>query len=304
MRRDTKATSGMSEAAVNHWAVMLFDTGNPAGIYYEVSSSSADIICTVRKDRPYRAYAIVNYPTDGLGAFDPSAIASEGELLDFSSSLSGNNPSSLVMFGSTNLYQMPTGKTPIEVSRLCSKVSIQRITLDVTDPVYSGKELVLNALYLTNVYCAASLLSDHSTPLDDDALWYNAMGWHGSGSIESMDSLVGDRGLSERISDGGSYSVLHCFYAYPNASLNDSRADVWSPRCTRLVIEATLGNKRYYYPITIPGMIRNHNYTVTEAVIHGPGSLDPEQEIPGVIDVNLTISTNTWDSVYYISENS
>lgn len=289
---------------MNHWAVMLFDTGNPAAFYWQESDSGADIVCTVRKDRPYRAYAIVNYPKDGQGAFDPATIGSEAELMEYSSFLAGNSPSSLAMFGSMTLMGLPAGRTIIEVSRLCSKVSIQKITLDVTDPVYSGKELILNALYLTNVYCAGSFYSDHATPLDDDALWYNAMGWHGSGSIESMDELLGDRGLQERIADGCSYSVTHSFYAYPNATVNDSRAEIWRPRCTRLVIEATLGNKRYYYPITVPGMERNHNYTVTEAVIHGPGSLDPEQDIPGVLDVNLTISTNTWDSVYYISENS
>ena len=71
-----------------------------------------------------------------------------------------------------------------------------------------------------------------------------------------------------------------------------------------MVIEATLGNKRYYYPVTIDGMQRNHNYIVTEAVIHGPGSLDPEQEIPGVLDVSLSITTDSWDSEYYINEAS
>jgi hypothetical protein len=306
VREDTKATSGISETAINHWAVMLFDTDNPAAWYYAVSDSGADITCTARKDRSYRAYAIVNYPEDGQGAFDPAVIESEDHLKGFSSFLGGNSLSSLAMFGSIGLEELPAGRTAIQISRLCSRVSIQKISLDVTDPVYAGKEFTVKALYLTNVYCTGSLFSDHSAPLNDDGLWYNAMGWHGSGSIETTDALVGDRGLSVTISNGASYTTTHCFYAYPNATGtgSDSHSETWRPRCTRLVIEATMGSKRYYYPITIPEMQRNHSYNITEAVIHGPGSLDPEQEIPGVLDVTLSITTNTWDSEYYISENS
>ena len=303
---DTKATSGISETAVRHWAVMLFDTANSAAWYYATSASGADITCVARKNRAYRAYAIVNYPEEGLGAFDPSAIGSEDELKTFSSYLGRNSLSSLAMFGSVFLDQLPSGRTAIQISRLCSRVSIQKVSLDLTDAAYAGKEFKINALYLTNVYCGGTLLEDHSTPLDDDALWYNAMGWHGSGSIEATDALVGDRGMSVAVANGASYTVTHSFYTYPNATGadSDSRSGTWSPRCTRLVIEGTLGNKRYYYPITIPGMKRNHSYNITEAVIHGPGSLDPEEEIPGVLDVTLTISSNTWDSEYYISENS
>lgn len=301
---DTKATSGLMETAVNHWAVMVFDTGNSDAFYYAVSNSGSDITCTVRKDRPYRAYAIVNYPKDGQGAFDPSLIESESQLNEYTSYLSGNSPSSLTMFGNVYLGAPPTGRTNISVSRLCSKISIQKITIDLTDPAYEGHECILNALYLTNVYCAGSFCTDHDSPLDEPALWYNVMGWHGSGSIESMDNMLGDRGLSQSIPDGSSYTVTHSFYAYPNATEDDSRSETWSPRCTRLVIEATLCNKRYYYPITIPAMRRNYSYIVTEAIIKGPGSLDPEIEIPGVLDVSLTITTNTWDSVYYISEGS
>ena len=302
----TKATAGISETAISHWAVMLFDMENPLAWYYAVSDSGADIICEARNKRPYRAYAIANYAKDGLGAFDPSLIQSEDDLLNTVSALNGNSTEALTMFGSVLLYQFPSGRTSIGIYRLCSKVSIMKITLDVTDVVYSDKQFILNALYLTNVYCRSTLSQDDLLLYGSDESWYNAMGWHGSGSIDALDALLGDRGISASIPDGGSYNVMHSFYAYPNATTagEDSRDATWNPRCTRLVIEATFGNKRYYYPITIPEMKRNHNYTVTEAVIHGPGSLDPEQDIPGVIDVTLSTTANSWDSEYYINENS
>lgn len=306
VRDVTKATSGISESAINHWCVMLFDIANPDACYYGSSDSGEDITCVARKDRGYRAYAIANYPKDGPGAFDPSLVSSESQLTGFTSLLAGNSPGSLTMFGGILLYSLPSTRTPITLTRLCSKVQIQKITLDVTDPAYSGKDLIVNALYLTNVYCASSFGEDHAVPSADENLWYNASGWHGSGSIERLDAMLGDKGLQERITHGGSYTVTHSFYAYPNATTagDDSRSDVWSPRCTRLVIEASFGNKLYYYPVTITDMKRNFNYTVTEAIIHGPGSKDPEKEIPGVMDINLTISSNSWDSEYYINEAS
>ena len=304
VREETKAVPGVSETAISHWSVMLFDTGNPAACYWGSSDSGADITCVARKGRSYRAYAIANYPKDGPGTFDPSMVSTEEELRAFTSLLHGNSPSGLTMFGLENLTQLPTARTPIGLTRLCSKVCIQKITLDVTDPVYAGKEFILNALYLTNVYCAGTIWAYQTTPTSDAALWYNAGGWHGSGSIDALDALIGDRGLSQSITNGGSYTVTHSFYAYPNAVATDSRSATWSPRCTRLVIEATFGGKRYYYPVTISDMKRNHNYIVSEAIIHGPGSRDPEEEIPGVIDVTLSITPNIWDSEYYISEAS
>ena len=304
VREETKAVPGVSETAISHWSVMLFDTGNPAACYWGSSDSGADITCVARKGRSYRAYAIANYPKDGPGTFDPSMVSTEEELRAFTSLLHGNSPSGLTMFGWETLTQLPTARTPIGLTRLCSKVCIQKITLDVTDPVYAGEEFILNALYLTNVYCAGTFWADHTTPSSDAALWYNAGGWHGSGSIDALDALIGDRGLSQSITNGGSYTVTHSFYAYPNAVATDSRSATWSPRCTRLVIEATFGGKRYYYPVTISDMKRNHNYIVSEAIIHGPGSRDPEEEIPGVIDVTLSITPNIWDSEYYISEAS
>lgn len=302
IRGTTKVTgaSDASETNVQRWAVMLFDAGNPAAWYYATSDGSADITCTVRKGRPYRAYAIVNYPPD----FSPSLIQGEGHLLQFSSTLSSNTDNALVMFGSKQLPVLPSGTTSIPLQRLCSKVAINKISVSMEDPVYAAQEFTLNALYLTNVYTCTSFVCDHYEPDSDPNLWYNARGWHGSGNVRTLDNLVGDRGLGVSIGNGNSYQTQHVFYAYPNACEEDSTDEHWSPRHTRLVIEATLGARRYYYTITLPAMIRNNCYTINEASIRKPGSLDPEMIIPGIVDAVVTITEDTWDSEYYTSEES
>lgn len=304
--RTTRATgaSDITETNVNYWAVMLFDTGNPQAWYYAVSEDNSDITCTVRKGRPYRAYAIVNYPREGDGLFSPSLVESEAQLMEYTSSLSSNATDALVMFGTKDLPQLPSGITSIPLKRLCSKVSIARIRVQMEDTVYSAQEFMLNAIYLTNVYTRTSYGSDHPVPDSDPLCWYNAKCWHGSGNLRTLDSICGDRGLNVSIVNGSSYETVHTFYAYPNPTWEDTEEDTWCPRHTRLVIEATLGGKRYYYTITLPEMKRNNSYTVTEAVIHNPGSLDPEKIIPGVLDASITITEDTWDSEYYINEAS
>ena len=289
-----------AETNVKRWAVMMFDTDNPDAWYYSSSEGSDDITCTVRKDRSYTAYAIANYPPD----FSPSLIQGEDHLLQYPSLLSENAADALVMFGSKNLEELPSGTTQIPLKRLCSKVEIKKISVNMSDAVYAAQEFVLNAVYLTNVYMCSSFSSDNLEPDSDSQYWYNALGWHGSGTVRMLDDILGDRGLGVTINNGGSYETKHVFYTYPNASSTDSDSDEWSRRRTRLVIEATLGGKKYYYTVTLPAMKRNNCYTVTEASIRKPGSLDPEKTIPGIIDANITISKNTWDSEYYTSEES
>ena len=302
IRGVTKST-GVSEYAetnVTHWSVMLFDAGNEHAWYYASSDGDNDIHCTIRKGRPYRAYAIVNYPQD----FSPSLIQGESQLLQYESFLWSNTPDALVMFGSRVFPEAPSGVSPIPVERLCSKVVVDKISVNMEDPVYASRDFTLDAVYLTNVCTYSTLGSDYSMPEADYRFWYNAMGWHGSGTLRTLDLLLGDKGIGIKIGNGFSYDSGHTFYTYPNTVTDDSTEEEWSPRHTRLVIEATLGGKKYYYTITLPAMSRGVSYTISEAIIRKPGSLDPEKNVPGAIDASITITEDPWDSEYHTSEES
>ena len=52
-------------------------------------------------------------------------------------------------------------------------------------------------------------------------------------------------------------------------------------------------------------MSRGSAYIIEEATVRKLGSLDPEEDIPGAVDVKFSISTpDSWDETYNISENS
>ena len=90
---------------------------------------------------------------------------------------------------------------------------------------------------------------------------------------------------------------------FPNPSSSAVWGGSWSPRFTRVVIQATLQGETVYYPISLPASVRNKTYMIDEVIIHRPGSSDPEEEIPGSVTVNFSLSM-PWGEEYGITENS
>ena len=307
----TKATgiAASDESHIDHWAIFIFNCANPAEFYRKSSASGGSISIHVGAGKIYRAYAIVNYPLYGSAYFDPWDVDSEDELNLWVSDLSGNQTNSLVMFGSIQLGLVTSAITrAISVSRLVSKVGIMKITRSFSDSNQASRTFTIKKIYLTNVLRRSFLARDYleSEVTADDELWYNAGGYHASGTVGALDDLTADASLSVPLSNGSSYTTGHYFYSFPNplSSGTDPRGATWSPRHTRLVIEAQIGSGTYYYPVTIPTMSRNNTYVITEATIRNLGSLDPEEEIPGAIDVTFSTSTSLWEGNYSITEYS
>ncbi len=298
-----------NESRIDHWAIMIFNTANAAEHYWKASSTAGSISCYVGAGKSYRAYAIVNYPLYGASYFDPSEVDSEDDLKYWVSDLGGNAFDALVMFGSESLGTVSSNTSrTIGVSRLVSKVGIQKITRSFSDPSQAARPFTIKRIYLTNVLLEGYLSRDYTSAeiASDGDFWYNALSWHGSGTISSLDAFTADTGIGASLPNGSSYTTEHFFYAYPNAlaSGTDPRTGSWSPRHTRLVIEAKIGNGTYYYSVTIPTMARNNTYIITEATVRNLGSTDPEEVVPGAIDATFSTSTSAWEGNYSITENS
>jgi hypothetical protein len=295
---DTRTTVTSGERNVDRWTLMLFREGRLIGV--GTSGSNSPIQCSLEAGS-YSAYAIANPPP----SFRPESYSSFAKFSKAESNLRDNSLSQLVMFGSRTISVSSQNDRPqtIGVNRLVAKVGIQKISTDFTDPALQAKTFRLKAIYLTNCYGKTLLRSDENgSEMDSDAsCWYNRMGFH---TDNGVDDLLSDRGIDFMITASSPYVQEHHYYCYPNQIEQDSRSGSWSVRHTRLVLEADISGKTYFYPITLPTMQRNKTYIVEEAIIRKLGSIDPEKDEPGSIDVVFDTSTGDWDPVYTVHENS
>ena len=295
---DTRTTSTGGEGNVAQWTLLLYREGKLIDI--GTSGSNSPIQCSL-KAGSYTAYAIANPPS----SFRPETYSSFAKFSKAESDLRDNRPSHLVMFGSRTISVSSQNDRPqsIGVNRLVSKVGIRKISTDFSDPALRSRTFRLKAIYLTNCYGKNHLRNDgEASDMNADAsCWYNRMGFH---SDDGVDALLADQGINAVITASSPYGQEHHFYCYPNRADRDSRSGEWSIRHTRLVLEAEIDGKTYFYPITLPAMQRNKTYIIEEAIIRKPGSNDPEKDEPGSIDVVFETSVSDWDPAFTVHENS
>ena len=296
----TRATGTDGEAAVDDWALLLYRDGRLA----EAGTSSSG--SEIRKMLPagdYTAFAVVNPPA----GFDPAGFPDPGALAGAESTLGDNAPGRLVMAGRRSVtVPVPDGSVQrIGVDRLVCKAGIRKISVQFANPGLAARPFRLKGIYLTNCYGKSRYGSDWTVEdiLAEAGAWYNRMGFHSAGGV---DALLAETGLDIPVTADRPHAQEHVFYYYPNplpASL-DTRSGTWARRKTRLVLEAQIGDRTYYYPVTLPESQRNRTYLIEEAVIRNLGSLDPEKDEPGAIDVTFSTSPDDWSPTYHVTETS
>ena len=265
---DTRATgiTASGERQVNRWTLCVYRLSDGQLAAAGTSSSSASIARTLPAGA-YRAVALVNAPVSGPGWFDPSAFLTGDGPEEQTAYLSDNVSGSLEMYGSENFFlETAPASVAIPVMRLVSKVVLRKVTLRLSDAALAAYPFTLDAVYLDNVPSRTMWGRD---PLFDElgtarSLWYNAMGWHATGSCSSPacpDALLGDRSVGVTIAQGSSHTADYTYYTVPNATAasQDTRSEIWARRATRLVIEARIGQQTQYYVASLPEMVRNHS---------------------------------------------
>ena len=296
----TRATGTDGEAAVDDWALLLYRDGRLA----EAGTSSSG--SAIRKTLPageYTAYAVVNPPA----SFAPAGFPNPDALAGAASALGDNAPGRLVMAGRrTVTVPVRDGSVQrIGVDRLVCKAGIRKVSVQFKNPALAARPFRLKGIYLTNCYGKTRYGSDWTAEdiLSTASVWHNRMGFH---SEAGVDGLLAETGLDIPVTADRPHTQEHVFYFYPNplpASL-DTRSGTWTRRRTRLVLEAQIGDRTYYYPVTLPESQRNRTYLIEEAVIRTLGSLDPEKDEPGSIEVTFRTSTEDWFPSYPVTETS
>ena len=301
----SKATgiSDESERSIGRWAVFAFDDSSN-WFRYATSDNGGDIAMNLRAGRQYTCYAVVNYSTSGTGAFVPSTISEPAHIKNKMAYLGDNAIGRLLMYGSVTITPVAgIQDCHIAVKRIVSRINITGIAVDFSaKPLLADKTFTLRHVYVTNAYRTTPFGADYTAAQLSDArtAWYNSGGWHrGENAETAVDALLGQRGINTVITPNAPYTVPLSFYAFPHPHpLVGDRHDmtVWTRRCTRVVIEATLGSETMYYQINVPEMERNYVYSAANIVIRGRGSSDPEiiDIDPDILDLSFDINDG-WD---------
>ena len=277
MGDETKVISGIDETAVNNYQVFLFDSDG--SLEDCVSQSSPDIVfsCTYGKKT---IVALVNAPS--------MADVTDYETLTAKQTyLSDNHADAFVMSGSTTIEIKSTvpDVVSIQVTRKVAKIELASLEVDIDIPQYSSLPFKVSAVYLINVPAEMPYL-EYATA----TVWYNKMGYN----AENDNTLIYDDMDDFEVTDETPYITRNTFYCYANHTLTDSFASTWTARCTRLVVEAMLGETKYYYPVTIPKVNANKKYEVNLKITR-PGSLTPDTII-NTFAAGVEVYIKDWQS--------
>ena len=264
----TKASGlgGNEENAVSDYQVLVYDMSSRMLESYvkpDPTSISVNIQCTTG---PKEVVVLANAP-------DVSGIVSFDTFLKTKSRLADNASGSLVMEGhAASDLTAAGGAVNVNIRRIVSKVVLDAVNVNFEADAYDHMDFILKRVYLTNIAGDKSYLSETADP----SSWYNQIIRTQSPEI---DALVYDDISDVNLKESKTYTVKHHFYCYPNPHEDDTFAsDHWSPRPTRLVLEAVLGGVPYYYPVSLPPLKQNTRYHVTLNIIR-PGATSPEQDM-------------------------
>ncbi len=287
---DTKAsgTGGDEEKAVSNYQVLVYDMSSRMLEAYatpDPSSVSVSIQCTTG---PKEVVVLANAP-------DVSGIVSYDAFLKTRSGLADNGLGRLVMEGNASPNLTASGGTvTVDIRRIVAKVVLDAVTVDFETDAYDEMDFVLKRVYLTNVAGDKSYLSKTADP----SQWYNKIV---CSQTPEIDALVYEDITDVNLKDTKRYMQGHHFYCYPNPHVNDTfSSDQWTPRPTRLVVEAMLGNVLYYYPVSLPELKQNTRYHVSLHIVR-PGATSPEQDMDKYA-VSIKINIEEWKGPENVTE--
>lgn len=228
-------------------------------------------------DETYDFCAVVNAPELA------SWYDTRDELFRAVTRLDTQAPGSFVMSGLLAGHLVHEDeKITVEVRRLVAKVTFALHT--DFDAVVAFERFFVRSAYMTNVVAEADL---SGRPLTEGA-WYNRMGYAG----DSLDGMLYAE-IGREMARRDSLDAGETFYAGPNACAENRDKQRWSPRRTRLVVEAQMDSVVTYYPVTIPEVRPNTHYHV-DIIIKYLGTEHPEDEPRDHCFAEVAIRVEPW----------
>lgn len=270
---DTKVLSGADETGIKSYQVFLFNENGVVEDYVNQASSDITLDCTTGDKT---VIVLANAPDLG-DVVDMEMLSTKTSLL------SDNAPDALVMEGRQNVKILSSDGAYISVAvaRKVARVELASLKLAIDMPQYNSLPFKVQSVYLINVPAEMPYFN-----YVESSLWYNKSGY----VQEDYNDLIYDDMEDFEITAETPYTAQNVFYCYPNKIPQDSFEAEWCPRNTRLVVEATLGDEKYYYPVRLPKLEHNMRYEVN-LVITRPGLPTPDSNFKKFdADFNITVS--------------
>lgn len=272
----TKVLSSVNESAVNDYQVFLFNDNGVLEDYVHQDTPDITLECTMGSKT---VAVLVNAPV-------MSNITTMTALQNTVSKLSDNTFESFVMEGQVPVEVNSTDEISVEVpvSRKVAKIELQYLSVMFDMPQYNALPFKVSAVYLINAPGDMTYFSSAAP-----TLWLNKLGY----VAEDDNTFLYDDMNDVEVSLKSPYSTHNVFYCYPNDSTEDSFSTIWSPRCTRLVVEAMIGDMKYYYPVTLPKLESNKKYNVS-LIITRPGA-ESADVVVDKKEGNFSVVVQDWD---------
>lgn len=269
----TKVEGTDEENAVGSLQVFVFDSEGYIEAYGQGTSSTLSLSCIAgSKD----IVALVN-------AQPLSDVKSLDDLMERKSYLTDNQTGSFVMEGHLPYTLTASSAVEIPVVRIAARVVVSEVAVDFELEQHKNMDFVLKDIYLLNVAGDRTYLNV-SVP----EKWHNKMKKDPEAPTLAAASLT-----ETLVTESSPYDETHYLYCYPNSVTEDTSGGEWSPRFTRLVVEAELGGRMYYYPVSFDkGLKSNTSYDV-KLTITKPGSSSPDDPVDNVA-ASFNVEVQPW----------
>lgn len=278
---DTKVEGTDEENAVGSLQVFVFDHNGMLEAYARSSSNSLSLSCS---SGAKEVVALVN-------AVPLTDVVSIVDLESRKSYLSDNSVGAFVMEGRSSPTLRASSSVEIPVFRIAARVALTGIDVDFELDQHDGQTFQIKAVYLLNVAGDRTYLNA-SKP----SKWHNRM-------VKEADapSITGVTLTDAYASKSSPYTGVHYLYCYPNPTSSDVSGGTWSARFTRLVVEAELGGKLYYYPVSLKEGLKSNTAYDVRLKITRPGSSSPDKPVDSVT-ASFTVDVQPWSDGKTVNE--
>ena len=270
--------SSGGETAIHSLDLIVFRADGALENYVRTTAGST-VTASLIIGEELTYYVVANLPAGRL-----TTVASESSFLSTMTYMTDMSLNSMVMSGSGTVTltggEQEEEIGPVGLDRYACKISVTDITMEWLSDFVTKPTCIVNRILVMNGRTAAPL-SGLATATAD-AYWVNKI------TDEEVDddpaSIIGKLvylNPNLPLPTAAKTSLGAVVYAMPNASTSEDIASdlPWAPRQTRVCVEVLIDGSPNWYSIPLPAMVRNTHYIVSELVLTGPGTLEPDMGI-------------------------